>query len=318
MKTSSLKSTPAGNVYSFKSAFAGFLQWFGAFIAFILSMIVANIAFPLPQFIMENAPESGFMSNAAMPFSAAVNATILIWAARRSSLKGFALTGGLFIISFLAQTFQTQIETAYFLNAFPLLHGNFEVYRLILRGAITSAVFALLVTLIVGGFSRKPRAETKFAFRANQFLKAAAWLGAVYFILYILFGYYVAWQSQELRVFYGGPAALNSFTDQILTTLMSKPEMPFFQYARGILWIACLIPLFKSFTGGRAELILLSALALALLPTAQLAFANPLMPAEVSLYHFWEVSISTGVFGALCAWFVPTSITAEYKGVLHE
>jgi hypothetical protein len=305
------KSTPAENVFSFKSVFAVFLQWFGAFIAFIFSMIVANIAFSLPQFIMEKVPESGFMSSAAMPFSAAVNATILIWAARRSSLKGFALMGGLFIISFVAQTFQTQIETAYFLNAFPLLHGNFEVYRLTLRGATTSAVFALLVTLIVGGFSRKPRAETKFAFRADQFLKAAAWLGAVYFILYILFGYYVAWQSHELRVFYGGPATLNSFTDQILTTLMSKPEIPFFQYARGIVWIACLIPLFKSFTGGRAELILLSALALALLPTAQLAFANPLMPEEVSLYHFWEVSISTGIFGALCAWFVPTSITVK-------
>ena len=67
---------------------------------------------------------------------------------------------------------------------------------------------------------------------------------------------------------------------------MSKPEMPFFQYARGILWIACLIPLFKSFTGGRAELVAFSFFALALLPTTQLTFANPLMHTEVSLYHF--------------------------------
>ena len=312
MKTTSLESKPSVNIFPFKSALVLFGQWFGAFVAFIISMIVANIASPLPQFIMEKTPESGFMSTAAaMPFSAAVNATILVWAARRSSLKGFALAGGLFVLSFFAQVFQTQIETAYFLYAFPLLDGNFEVYRLILRGAITSALFALLVTLFVGGFSRKPREATKFTVHADQFLKAGAWLGAVYFILYILFGYFVAWQSQELRVFYGGPAALNSFADQILTTLMVKPEMPFFQYVRGFVWIACLIPLFKSFTGGRIELITLSALALALLPTAQLAFANPLMPAEVSLYHFWEVSISTGIFGALCAWFVPTKVEAE-------
>ena len=70
----------------------------------------------------------------------------------------------------------------------------------------------------------------------------------------------------------------------------------------------CLIPLFKGFTGGRLELITLSGLSLALLPTAQLAFANPLMPAEVSLYHFWEVSLSMYIFGALCAWFVPTKL----------
>jgi hypothetical protein len=211
------------------------------------------------------------------------------------------LAGGLFVFSYLAQIFQTQIETSYFLSAFPPLHGNLEVYRLFLRGAITSAVFVLLVTLFTGGFFRKPREAAKFIVHTGQFVKVGAWLAAVYFILYILFGYYVAWQAQELRLFYGGSAELNSFVDQILKTLMSKPEMPFFQYARGILWIVCLIPLFKGFTGGRVELLILSGLALALLPTMQLAFPNPLMPAGVSLGHFWETSISTGIFGALCA-----------------
>ena len=312
MKTISLKSNPAINTFSFKSVLSLLLQWIGAFIAFILSMILANILSPFPQFILEKMPEAGFMSGtAAMLFNGVANATLLVWAARRSSLKGFALAGGLFIFSYLAQTFQTQIETAYFLPAFPLLHGNFEVYRLFLRGAITSATFVLLVTQLVGGFSRKLPESKKFTVQAEQFLKASAWLGVMYLVLYLLFGYYLAWQSQELRVFYGGPAELNSFRDQILKTFMSKPEMPFFQYARGILWIVCLIPLFKSFAGGRIELLLLSGLSLALLPTMQLAFPNPLMTAEVSLYHFWEVSVSTGILGVLCAWFVPTSIRAK-------
>ena len=139
----------------------------------------------------------------------------------------------MFVFSHLAQIFPTQIETAYFLPAFPLLHDNFEVYRLFVRDAVTSGIFAVLVTLFVGGFSRNPRAATEFTVHAEIFVKAAAWFGAVQFLLYILFGYYVAWQSQELRVFYGGPEELNSFADQILTTLMGKPEMPFFQYARG-------------------------------------------------------------------------------------
>lgn len=292
--------------FSFKSTLALFLQWIGAFVAFIVSMIAANIISPLPQSIMEKLPETGFLSEpAAFLFNGAVNATILIWAARRSSLEGFALVGQLFVLSFLAQTFQTQIETAYFLPAFPLLQGNLEVYRLILRGAIVSGIFVLLVTLFIGGFYRKPREATNFAVHADQAVRTGAWLAAVYFVLYVLFGYFVAWQSQDLRLFYSGPVALNSFADQMLSTLMSKPEFPVFQYFRGVIWILCLIPLFKGFTGGRIELVLLSALALALLPTAALAFPNPLMPAEVSLYHFWEVSISMGIFGALSAWFVP-------------
>ena len=94
---------------------------------------------------------------------------------------------------------------------------------------------------------------------------------------------------------------------------MGRPELPVFQYFRGMLWVLCLIPLFKAFTGKRLELILLSALALGYLPTAQLAFPNPLMPAGVSLYHFWEVSISTGLLGALIAWSIPKVIGANVE-----
>ena len=296
------------NRTAFKTVFSFILQWMGAIAAFILSLIVASLISPLPDFILEKTPAAGFLpTSIAMMFNAAVNGILLVWAARRSSFKGFKLAGALLVISFLAQTFLTQVETAYFISAFPLLQGNFVVIGLLLQGLITSSIFALLVTLITGGFSRKPRAEANFIVRADQFLKASAWLGAVYVLLYLLFGYFVAWQSQELRLFYGGPTELNSFANQTLTTLMDRPEMPFFQYTRGIIWIVCLVPLYKGFTGKRLELIALSGLALALLPAAQLAFANPLMPANVSLYHFWEVSISTGIFGALCAWFVPTA-----------
>lgn len=73
------------------------------------------------------------------------------------------------------------------------------------------------------------------------------------------------------------------------------------------------LPLFKGFSGKRIELVILSALALALLPTMQLAFANPLMPPTVSLYHFVEVSVSTGIFGALCAWFIPKLLIPSSK-----
>ena len=156
-------------------------------------MIAANIISPLPEFIMGQMPQSGFMSQgAAMLFNGALNATILLWAARRSSLKGFALAGQLFVLLFGVQIFQTQIETGYFISAFPLLHGNFELFRIILRGAITSALFVLVLAWLTSGFSRKERVATNFTIVADKAVKASAWLGVAYFILYILFGYYVA------------------------------------------------------------------------------------------------------------------------------
>ena len=294
-----------------KTIFVIFFQWLGALIGFLICLIVDNLLLPLPKEIVAAVPASGFLPTPlALLVNGAVNALILVWAARRSSSKGFAMWMQLLVLSFGAQTFMTQIETGYFISAFPQLHGNFTIYLLVLRGLITSTLFTLLVTLMAGGFSKNSRSQPMFEITPDEAVKTGAWLPVIYIILYMVFGYYVAWQSQELRLFYGGPALLNSFTAQWGLSLMQHPELPVFQYFRGVLWILCLVPLFKGFSGGRIELVVLSILALGLLPTAQLAFANPLMPATVSMYHFVEVSISTGIFGGLCAWFLPKLHTA--------
>ncbi len=298
---------------SIKSIFRITFQGLGAMLAFVVSLAVSNLISPLSPEIMEAAKSAtGFLSSGvAFLFNAAANALILVWAARRSSFKGWAMIGQLFALSFGTQVFMTQIETGYFVSAFPLLHNNFQLYNLILRGFLTSLFFSALVTWMCGGFSKNPRSQSVFLVTSDNTIKQSSWLSVVYIVLYMLFGYFVAWQVKELRLFYGGPAELNGFFEQWGISLMGKPELPVFQYFRGILWILCLIPLFMGFSGKRVELIILSALALALLPTAQLAFANPLMPATISLGHFWEVSISTGVFGALCAWFIPVRLDSS-------
>ncbi len=297
---------------NFKNLLGVFFQTLGAMLAFVISLMISNIISPLSaEITAAGASATGFLdSGAAFLFNAVVNGVILVWAARRSSFKGLAMVGQLFVLSFGAQVFMTQIETGYFLSAFPLLRNNFQLYNLIWRGAITSLLFSLLVTLMVGGFSKKSRRPSSFTVTADRAVRYGSWLPLIYLVLYLLFGYFVAWQVKELRLFYGGPAEVNGFIEQWLVTAMGKPEFPVFQYFRGILWLACLVPLFRGFTGKRLELVILSALALGLLPTAQLAFANPLMPAGVSLGHFWEVSLSTGIFGALCAWFVPQEVQA--------
>ena len=296
-----------------KSTLVTVLHFIGAMLAFAISLIIPEFISPLsPEITEAGKTASGFLpTEAAFAFNAAANALVLVWAARRSSYKGWALFGQLLTLSFGAQVFMTQIETAYFLNAFPLLVGNFQVYNLLLRGLMTSALYSLLVVWMTGGFSRSPRPAARFITTAETSMRHGAWLGAAYFALYMIFGYFIAWQVQELRLFYGGPVELNSLLEQWSVALMQKPEFPVFQYFRGILWLLCLVPLFRGFTGSRLELVALSTLAFAILPTAQLSFANPLMPAAVSLGHFWEVLISTGIFGALCAWFVPQSTSVR-------
>jgi hypothetical protein len=289
-----------------KTIVVAFAQWVGASVGFLLCLTLVSLAFPMLESIMSHRPPSGFLSSGlAFLFNGAANGLVLVWAGRRSSFKGLALWGQLTALSFGPQTLMTQIETAYFISAFPLLHGNFELYAIVWRGLLVSGFLSLLVTWMVGGFSGKPGAAKSFSLTEKGVVRSGAWLAAVYIVLYFLFGYFVAWQSQAVRLFYGGPQELNSIFNQLGLTFMNRPEIVLFQYFRGELWILCLVPLFAGFSGKRWELVALSALALGLLPAAQLAFANPLMPAEVSLVHFWEVLISTGIFGALCAWFIP-------------
>ena len=296
--------------FTIRTMIVAFFQWLGALVGFLISFIIGSNVLPLSKALMDAVPPSGFFPTpVAFLFIGAVNALVLVWAGRRSTFRGLAMWMQLFVLSFGTQVFMTQIETAYFISAFPLLHGNFALYQIVLHGFVTSVMFALLVTWLVGGFSKKPRPQRLFAVTNDDAVKAGSWLAVIYVALYLLFGYYVAWQSQELRLFYGGPSELNSPFAQWGQTLMDRPEILVFQYWRGVLWILCLIPLFMGFSGRRVELVILSALALGLLPTAELAFANPLMPATVSAYHFVEVSISTGIFGALCAWFVPKVLT---------
>ncbi len=292
---------------TFKTGLVITLQALGAMLAFPVSLAITNMLVPLSPEIMAAAKTStGFLAPLlAFAFNGAANGLVLVWAARRSSFRGLALLAQLFVLSFGAQIFMTQIETGYFLYAFPLLQGNFELYIIVLRGLITSLLFSLLVMLLCGGFSKKDRPQAQFSIPARHFLQQAAWLAAAYVVLYMLFGYFVAWQARDVRVFYSGSAELPGFFQQWGGLLVGKPELPVFQYFRGVLWLLCLVPLFIGFSGRRVELVVLSALALALLPTAQLAFPNPLMPAPVGLAHFWEVTISTGILGALCAWFVP-------------
>src|SRR5512135_3451469 len=87
------------------------LQWLGAMVGFIVSLILGGILLPLPQAIMDAVPPSGFLSPPiAFLFIGAVNALVLVWAGRRSSFKGLALWAQLLVLSFGAQVFMTQIE----------------------------------------------------------------------------------------------------------------------------------------------------------------------------------------------------------------
>jgi hypothetical protein len=295
------------------------LAWIIICFSYILSLGILYLLFPIPESFLENIPKQGLIPGPFdIIFNSAVNGTLVLWIAVRSSYKGYKLYLQIFLPVFFVQTFQTQIETAYFIDSFRLLKGNFEVYMFFFRGAASAAIFSAITFLVTEKLIKRSTGESTFSASTDRIIKKSLWLSFLYLVLYILFGYFVAWRSANVRIFYGGPDKLNSFYSQIRSFLIDMPEMPFFQYCRGFLWIACLVPFFRGFTGTRGELIVLSALFLGLMPTVQLVYPNPIMPADVSVYHFAEVTISNGIFGTLAAWLIPVKAKQDRKTAINK
>ncbi len=226
---------------------------------------------------------------------------MLAYLVHRPKVRGVKQLGLVALFVWGVQTFMTQIETAYFWSAFPGVSGV-QMFFLFARNLVTIAVFLPLAFWMTGRL-RSDGGEVESGLSLDATL---AWklplLGAGYVVLYFVFGYFVAWQIEGIRVFYTGSAVLDGFVGQLQGTVSQRPFIVPFQFLRGILWIAVAWPLLASLGRSRLEQVIAGAVLVGLFPTVQLVFENPLMPAAVRLGHFIEVTSSMMIFGALTAW----------------
>jgi hypothetical protein len=220
----------------------------------------------------------------------------------RSSWHGWMLAGAMFVGMYGISTVATQIESIVFLSN-KLPQGM--VRALIVQGAIATALFAPLAVLLLGkwrgavagGFSPGP---------AHLGVASAAWriafLMIAFVFLYLFFGYYVAWQSRELRSYYGGPEWPTFYDSLKGNWLNSRWVLPL-QLFRALLYVAFMYPLIRMLRVPRWESAIATALFLSAWTTA-LLIPNPLMPATVARSHFWETLGFSLVFGTLLGWFL--------------
>lgn len=228
-----------------------------------------------------------------LPLDGLLMAAMTAYLVLTSRLRGWALAGALFVLLFGTRTLMTQIETA----AFPaaLHHLPADTYpRLYPLGALHLGAFSLAAVWMLGRFKgeNQPRA-IELAPRAGGRAVLAAF---VYMALYALAGYYIAWQSPDVRAYYGGEDL--SFIAQWGKTIADAPWMPFFQFARGLLWTG-LTALALRVSGGSAGTAALGAsLLFAVGVGSQLFIPGPHMPEPVRMAHLLECAGSMLIYGA--------------------
>ena len=267
-------------------------------IAYILStLIISQTGTPL-------TPEEASWAGKALFLVSTINALVLAYPILRSDWHGLKLIGVVFIIQFGVETFMTQIETLYFNRSLQV--KAHEMMELIASGALRALIFAPLAVLFLGKLKNSGQpGDSRAALKLSEWGWRFAALAMLYPIIYFMFGYYVAWQWEETRLFYSGTTVILPFLTHFRGFFSSDPYIIPFQIMRGVLWAALAMLIVNMMKAKRWE----SALAVALIFAGILSsgiglFPNPYMPPMVRQSHFYELLSSMLLFGGIAGWIL--------------
>jgi len=221
---------------------------------------------------------------------------------RHTSYRGKSLFFNLLFILFFVQCFMTQIETLFFGNAFPVLTKPDIIL------IMTASLIPLLVTIpiLMKFFLKKPEgvntdtvnqsSPKKLSLGIKNILYKLGIIGGIYLFVYMFFGYFIAWQFEELRIFYTGSAEKLGFFGQMLNNFKTNLIIFPFQIIRGILFALFIFPLQKMVNKDKKTFII--SVCLVYLSTAvMLIIPNVLFPDIVRYGHLIEMFTSMLLFG---------------------
>jgi len=279
------------------------MKIFKFFLLWVLLTVITLISWPIGALIgnaltQSSPPPVNNDSTTALVFlSVCVTHSMLI-AVLILTTRGYTgLMKGMVLIfySFGIQFLLTQMETFFFLESIGITVE--QIASILIAGFFVAVVTVTLGILILDKLT-KPLAKSlvlAFTGRPGWVIPMILLVCVVYPVLYFVFGYYVAWQNEALRVFYSQSSEIKPFFFQLANAL--SEGIYFFQILRGIIWVAISIPVILMLQHFRLYQYLLVGLISAMLPGVLLFLPNPYMPAEIAMSHFVETSISNFLWG---------------------
>jgi hypothetical protein len=237
-------------------------------------------------------------------------ALVTAWIIQSSRWRGLKLIAALVFTFYGLMTFISQIESIAYLRA-KMPPGLIK--DLFVMGAVVAVLFVPLAVPIMGKIRgpEQPHAERVLTMKSQ----AARFgiLAIVYVVLYYLFGYYVAWQNPELRLYYSGTTELKSLYQTMRSTVAGTPWMLAFQFGRGLLWALFAYPVVRMLNTRRIETAGIIAALFGVWSFA-LLMPNPLMPASVAHSHFSETLWSDLLLGAIVGWALAADARPTARG----
>jgi len=254
-----------------------------------------------PSDIMNEAMESE-TSPLIFFLTCLLNAGAILYFVRYSTLKGWKLTGVIFLLGFGLMYFMAQIETLWFNESvqFPLM----GIYGLVAGGAFMFVLFALVTTWLTGNFKRsedKEIASNKMEF--SLLWKRILLISVVIWpLLYFSAGYFIAWQFEAIRFYYTGSVVKESYFFMFADYFNSN--LYFFQIFRGLLWVLLSMLVLKYMRGTIMQKGIALTMLLVFLCCIQLMLENPFMPEAVRMGHLLETSTENAILAVIMVWML--------------
>jgi len=285
----------------------GILKRTSLLLRFALAGIAMMVAYVLStQVIGETnvnlTPEQVSQAGRAFIFVSLINALVLSFLIIRSPWRGLKLIGAVILVHFGVETFMAQIETLYFNRAVQMEAAEF--IGIVAAGALRALIFAPIAVPIFGKLKQSEQSEVKLPAVGPLWDKHFVAMAAFYVVVYFMFGYFVAWQFEDTRLYYSGTTAIKPFFVHFFDLFfIEDPVILFFQLLRGALWTALVIIILRMVRAKRWEASLAVAITFAVFISLPLGlFPNPYMPPMVAQSHFIEVSTSMLLYGGVAGW----------------
>lgn len=267
-------------------------------ISCICFMVVSALVPYSPEF-KELSSEAGVLSAVGLFINNLWLTLTIYYITKHSPWSGKKLFWGTVFPLFMVYSFMTQIETWFFGSAFAIL-SKLDIILIALTNTTPILVGALLIpkTFKHAG----PKEHKKHSFDRRDIAFKTGILGLSFMLIYFIFGYYVAWQSPELRVFYEGSTLKLGFIAKLVVNFKEQPIIYPFQFVRGVIFTLSVLPLWFMFKTENKKLLISLCLIYASIGIV-LVIPNVLFPNQVRWVHFIEL-ISSMLTYATLSWYV--------------
>ena len=265
-----------------------------ATVLYTLLFLLANAILPFSQEFKDLGSFGNPMALLLIFFSNAWACFTIYFIIKHTHYYGVKLFVNTFCVMFFIHYFMTQIETLFFGFAFTVL-TVLDIILMMLAGLLALlGATALLVRLFP--YSNVEYKNNKLCIK-DTMVKLGI-IGIVYLCIYMIFGYFVAWQFEDLRLFYTGSTEKLSFWGQIANNIKTNPIIIPFQILRGILFGSAIIPI-KNMVNRNKLIFIICVCLIYLCIAIGLIVPNVLFPDIVRIAHLIEMISSMLLFGII-------------------